>query len=131
VEIFRALCTFARLAVDFSLIIGAVAFLLAFFSSSLLSSVVFFFFFFSIGISRSSLDAGSSFFFFLATGISRSSLDSGSSFFFFLAFSISLATLSFSLSSLMELPPSPPCEVETAACFLFLTRGTSSSSSSS
>jgi hypothetical protein len=130
VEIFRALCTFARLAVDFSLIIGAVAFLLAFFSSSLLSSVVFFFFF-STRISRSSLDAGSSFFFFFATGISRSSLDSGSSFFFFLAFSISPATLSFSLSSLMELPPSPPCEVETAACFLFLTRGTSSSSSSS
>jgi hypothetical protein len=121
------------LAVDFSLIIGAWAFLLAFFSS-LLSSVVF-----SLIIGArafllaffSSLLSSVVFFFFFSTRISRSSLDAGSSFFFFLAFSTSPAILSFSLSSLIELPPSPPCEVETAACFLFLIRGTSSSSSSS
>jgi hypothetical protein len=49
-------------------------------------------------------------------------------FFFFLA---SSAFFSFSFSSLMELPPSPPCEVETDGCFLFLIRGISFSSSSS
>jgi hypothetical protein len=43
----------------------------------------------------------------------------------------SSAFFSFSFSSLMELPPSPPCEVETDGCFLFLIRGISFSSSSS
>jgi hypothetical protein len=130
VWIFSALCTLVYLIADFSLTVTSGLFS-SFFFFFLLSSFSpwsfdgaswalgsCFFFFFLIRISRSSLDAGSSFFFFLAAGNSRSSLDSGSSF-------------SFSGSSLTEFPLSPPCEVETAACFLFLTKGTSFSASSS
>jgi hypothetical protein len=62
---------------------------------------------------------------FLKTFLSLASI------FFFCFFLASSTLFSLSFSSLTELPPSPPCEVEADGCFLFLMRGISYSSSSS